>query len=129
MYMYMSLSLSLSLSLSISLSLSLSLYIYILYSDGTDRVTPWHHFQLRLIISFIHFATSGPSLNSSDGSQPCEERYAYVCSLWGGKHSAQYVLGALVLAWSLRKTGTPHDLVILVTFLDPTWPHGGTKER
>eukprot|EP00971_Amphidinium_carterae_P004520 90623-Amphidinium_carterae.1 len=37
-------------------------------------------------------------------------RYAYVISLWGS--SPEYVMGAMVLGWSLRQTGTKHDLVV-----------------
>lgn len=42
-----------------------------------------------------------------------EHRYAYLVALWGS--NPEYVLGAAVLGWSLRRTGTPHDLVALYT--------------
>lgn len=40
-------------------------------------------------------------------------RYAFVIALWGT--SPEYVFGAMVLGWSLRKTGTKHDLVLVHT--------------
>ena len=41
------------------------------------------------------------------------ERCAYVCALWG--KDPQHILGAMVLGHSLRRTRTPHDLVVLHT--------------
>lgn len=41
------------------------------------------------------------------------ERFAYVVALWGT--DPQHVLGAMVLAYSLRRTGTQHDLVCMHT--------------
>lgn len=40
-------------------------------------------------------------------------RYAYVITLWGS--SADYLIGAMVLGHSLRKTGSKHDRVCLHT--------------
>lgn len=40
-------------------------------------------------------------------------RCAYVITLWGS--SPEYVLGAMVLGWSLRRTQTPHDMVVVHT--------------
>lgn len=40
-------------------------------------------------------------------------RYAYLICLWGA--SAQYMVGAMVLGASLRKTGSKHDRVCLYT--------------
>eukprot|EP00927_Polykrikos_kofoidii_P071442 TRINITY_DN67704_c0_g1_i1.p1 TRINITY_DN67704_c0_g1~~TRINITY_DN67704_c0_g1_i1.p1 ORF type:complete len:1016 (+),score=179.34 TRINITY_DN67704_c0_g1_i1:75-3050(+) len=42
-----------------------------------------------------------------------QQRCAFVIPLWGA--SAEYVLGAIVLGWSLRCTGTKHSLVALHT--------------
>lgn len=44
---------------------------------------------------------------------PGAGRCAFVIALWGS--SPEYVLGAMVLAWSLRRTGTRHDLVLVHT--------------
>jgi len=49
-------------------------------------------------------------------------KYAYVITLWGS--SADYLIGAMVLGHSLRKTGSPHDLVCLHT---DDVPHGFLK--
>jgi hypothetical protein len=43
------------------------------------------------------------------------ERYAYVAALWGS--GMGFVLGALVLGFALKRTGTKHDLVLLHTNL------------
>lgn len=45
-------------------------------------------------------------------------QYAYVVVLWGA--SPGFVLGAIVLAKSLRDTGTTHDLVLLYTSSIPS---------
>lgn len=42
-----------------------------------------------------------------------EPRFAYAASLWGANPG--YVLGALVLGQSLRRSGTVHDLVLMHT--------------
>ena len=42
-----------------------------------------------------------------------KDSYAYVTVLWG--KSLGFVLGALVLGQALKKSGTPHDLVLLHT--------------
>lgn len=45
--------------------------------------------------------------------QPATNRCAYVVAVWG--RNAEYALGAMVLGWSLRRSGTKHDLVALHT--------------
>lgn len=42
-----------------------------------------------------------------------KKRNAYVCALWGT--DPQFVLGAMVLGWSLRRAGTKHELVAIHT--------------
>merc|ERR1740123_1064557 len=49
------------------------------------------------------------SRHSEAETGPC----AFVVALWGS--SPEYVLGAMVLAWSLRCTRTRHDLVMVHT--------------
>ncbi|CAE7485602.1 unnamed protein product [Symbiodinium sp. CCMP2456] len=46
-------------------------------------------------------------------AQSSHGRFAYVVCLWG--RNAEYVLGAMVLARSLKRSGTRHDLVALHT--------------
>ncbi|CAE7891227.1 unnamed protein product, partial [Symbiodinium microadriaticum] len=46
-------------------------------------------------------------------AQSTNGRFAYVVCLWG--RNAEYVLGAMVLAHSLKRSGTRHDLVALHT--------------
>lgn len=64
-------------------------------------------------------AGAPPVVSETVGEAPVAEltasgqRCAYVIALWGS--SPEYVLGAMVLAWSLRATGTRHDLVMVHT--------------
>ena len=65
-------------------------------------------------------APSWPSAIGKDGATTCytrrvsrEPRYAYVAALWGS--GPGFILGALVLGRSLRRTGTKYDLVLLHT--------------
>eukprot|EP00929_Paragymnodinium_shiwhaense_P000412 TRINITY_DN100663_c0_g1_i1.p1 TRINITY_DN100663_c0_g1~~TRINITY_DN100663_c0_g1_i1.p1 ORF type:complete len:650 (-),score=78.16 TRINITY_DN100663_c0_g1_i1:13-1962(-) len=53
------------------------------------------------------------SLPEPAAVSPPAERYAYVTCLWGSNPG--FVLGALVLAQALRRSGTKHDLVLLHT--------------
>mmetsp|Transcript_38114 Transcript_38114/g.89316 ORF Transcript_38114/g.89316 Transcript_38114/m.89316 type:complete len:746 (+) Transcript_38114:46-2283(+) len=62
-----------------------------------------------LTLSLTHCAKRKRTEADSEAGGPC----AYVIALWGS--SAEYVLGAMVLGWSLQRTGTRHDLVVVHT--------------
>lgn len=55
-----------------------------------------------------------PPRPSKRGRRPEEERCAYVVALWGT--NPEIALGAMVLGWSLKRTGTRHDLVAMHTW-------------
>jgi len=58
------------------------------------------------------------SIELAGPSQPATQRrkvenYAYACALWG--RDPQHILGAMVLGFSLRRTGTRKDMVLMHT--------------
>eukprot|EP00930_Biecheleria_cincta_P023238 TRINITY_DN16818_c0_g1_i1.p1 TRINITY_DN16818_c0_g1~~TRINITY_DN16818_c0_g1_i1.p1 ORF type:complete len:768 (-),score=122.11 TRINITY_DN16818_c0_g1_i1:272-2293(-) len=64
------------------------------------------------------FTADEPEYSSKRIKTAGTERYAYACAVWG--QDPQHILGAMVLAHSLLKTATKHDLICIHTLDVPT---------
>eukprot|EP00930_Biecheleria_cincta_P099831 TRINITY_DN91445_c0_g1_i1.p1 TRINITY_DN91445_c0_g1~~TRINITY_DN91445_c0_g1_i1.p1 ORF type:complete len:742 (-),score=124.09 TRINITY_DN91445_c0_g1_i1:92-2317(-) len=84
-------------------------------TEGASKV--WDGFcavcKRPLTIALVGSQESMGPAKRSRHSDTAAGRYAFVITLWGS--SPEYVLGALILVWSLRKTKTSHDMVLVHT--------------